>query len=365
MQNPRTDLQSVQQQARKITIEDVARVAKVHAATVSRALSGGTVAPATRLKVERVARELGYRPSAIAASMRSQRSNLIGVIVPDLGNPLFGPIVQCLERELRAAGLLTLVVQTPQEDARARREVVLALSEHKVAGLVISAAQTDDPMLDAAHELAMPVVLVNRGYGERRFAGVVNDDHESVRLVLDHLHELGHRRILHVAGPQTSSTGRARKEAFVQLARAPRFESAQVVEAQAFQRDAGREAMGEAIASGVRFTAVFAANDLLALGVLDALRAAGLEVPDSVSLVGHNDMPLVDLIDPPLTTVHIELEQMSRQATALLLDRLRDPAEAPTTRVLMPKLVVRASTGPVSTDRKPSEARRGPKSRNR
>ena len=335
----------MQDEVRNVTIEDVARVAKVHAGTVSRALTGGKVAPATRLKVERIAHEMGYRRNALAASLRSQRNNLIGVIVPDLGNPLFGPIVQGIERELRAAGLLTLVVQTPS-DAAARRDVVLALSEHKVAGLIVAAAECDDPMLEVAQQLAMPVVLVNRGYGERRFPGVVNDDHESVRLVLDHLYGLGHRRILHIAGPQTSSTGHARKEAFVQLAQRLGLDEAQVVDAVAFTRPAGYAATMQALFARPHPTAVFAANDMLALGALDALKAAALKVPSDVSLVGHNDMPLMDLIDPPLTTVHVEVEQMSRHATTMLLERLREPAEAPSIRVLLPRLVVRASSGP-------------------
>jgi LacI family transcriptional regulator len=189
----------------------------------------------------------------------------------------------------------------------------------------------------------LPTVLVNRGFGERRFASVVNDDQESVRLVLDHLVALGHRRIAHVAGPAGSSTGRARRQAFAALSRKHRL-ATQIVQAGAFTREAGFAAATKLLDKSFSSTAIFAANDLIALGVLDVLRARRLRVPSDVSVVGHNDMPLVDLIDPPLTTVRVAVEQMGRQAAQMLLDLLGTPTQGPVTRMLQPQLVVRGST---------------------
>ena len=330
-----------------VTIEDIARAAGVHPASVSRALRGigNKVSEQTRLKIERIAHELGYRPNAVAASLRTKQSNLVGVVVPDLGNPLFGPVVTGLELALREQGYMCLVVHTP-DDPSQRRELVAALAHRQVSGLLILAAETDDPLLAAAQEFALPTVLVNRGFGERRFASVVNDDHESVRLVLEHLASLGHRKIAHVAGPSNSSTGRARRQAFEELCAAMGL-SAQVTEARAFTREAGLAAALPLFAKARRSTAVFAANDLIALGVLDALRQHGLQVPKDISLVGHNDMPLVDLIAPPLTTVRVAVDQMSRQAAQLLLEQMKTPEQDPVTRVLSPRLVVRESTAPI------------------
>lgn len=330
-----------------VTIDDIARAAGVHPATVSRALRGvsGKVSPDKKAEIERIARELGYQPNVVAAALRTKQTDLAAIVVPDLGNPLFGPIVQQLERALRAHRLLCLVVQTPAEPAQ-RRELVLALANRQVAGLLILAAESDDPMLATAHERRLPAVLVNRGGGDRLFSSVVSDDRESVRLVLEHLAGLGHRAVAHLAGPSRSSTGRARREAFGALAPGFGLAAGPVVDAADFTRDAGRDAMQALLAEGPAPTAVFAANDLIALGALDVLRAHGLKVPADVSLVGHNDMPLVDLIDPPLTTVHVAVDQMSAQSASLFVDHLGDPALAPSTRVLMPTLVVRASTAP-------------------
>jgi LacI family transcriptional regulator len=328
------------------TLEDVAKAAGVHPASVSRALRGvgKKVSEETRLKIERIAKEMGYRPNTVAASLRTKQTNLIGIVVPDLANPLFGPIVQGLEVELRSQGLMCLVVQTPA-DRDQRKGVVEALATRQVSGLVILAAENDDPMLEAAQAFALPTVLVNRGHGERRFPSVVNDDRESVRLVLEHLVELGHKAIAHVAGPGRSSTGRARREAFEELARAMKIRPV-VVEASAFTRDAGFAAALELLGQrrSPPSTAIFAANDLIALGVLDALRQNGRSVPDDVSLVGHNDMPFMDLIAPPLTTVRIAVDQMSRQAAQLLIEHLKTPQQEATMRVLTPRLIVRGST---------------------
>ncbi len=334
---------------RAVTIADVAREAGVHPASVSRALRGieGKVSDETRKRIERVASALGYLPNAVAASLRTKRSNLVGVIVPDLGNPLFGPLVTGIELELRGRGFMCMVAHASEEIAGGD-ELIAAFAHRQVSGLLILAAAIGDSMLDEVRRYRLPTVLINRGLGNRRFSSVVNDDQESVRLVLDHLLELGHRRIAHVAGPADSSTGRGRRRAF--LARCRTLDiTAQVVEAAAFTRDGGRVAADHLLAGSFSSTAIFAANDLIALGVIDVLRAHRFKIPADVSVVGHNDMPLMDLIAPPLTTVRIDAEHMGRLGAQMLLARLDDPSSGARTRMLRPELVVRASTAPPRT----------------
>ena len=326
-----------------VTIADVASVAGVHPASVSRALRGITtkVSASTRERIERIAREMGYRPNAVAASLRTRQTNLVAVVVPDLGNPLFAPIVQGIEKALRKQGLLCLIVQPP-DGADERRDLVTALANRLVSGLLILSAEKHDAMLIEAKRLMLPTVLVNRGLGEQRFPSVVNDDKESVRLVLDHLTRLGHRAIAHVAGPRSSSTGSARRHGFEELC--VHFGvTGTVVEAKAFTREAGRAATEELLSRGV-VSAIFAGNDMIALGSLDALKEHGLAVPLDVSLVGHNDMPLVDLIAPPLTTVRVAVDEMARQAAQLLLEHMKMPTQTVSMRVLTPTLIVREST---------------------
>ncbi|HSV81622.1 MAG TPA: LacI family DNA-binding transcriptional regulator [Ramlibacter sp.] len=332
-----------------VTIEHIAHAAGVHPASVSRALRGvqGKVSAETRERIVQIARELGYQPNAVAASLRTKQTNLVAIVVPDVGNPLFGPIVQGLEAELRRHGYMSLMVQPP-EDPNERRAIILALANRNISGLMILAAESDDPMLQAVAERSLAAVLVNRGRGERRFSSVVNDDRESVRLVLEHLASLGHTRIGHISGPLASSTGRARRDAFVELAPGFGIQKPIVVEATAFTLPAGAAAARELWRRSAKPTAIFAANDLIALGALGVLREAGVRVPQEVSLVGHNDMPFLDLIDPPLTTVRVAADQMSRQSAQLLLELMREPQEPPSMRVLTPRLVVRGSTAPPS-----------------
>jgi len=332
-----------------VTIDDIARLAGVHPGSVSRALRGGNkkVSSETRARIERIAQDLGYRPNALAASLRTKQTNLIAIVLPDLANPNFAPIAQSVEAELSRHGLMCLLAQTPSS-AEGRRALIVALANRQIEGLLILAAEANDPMLDEAARLRLPTVLVNRGSTERRFSSVVNDDQESVHLIMDHLRSLGHTTVAHIAGPQESSTGQVRRAAYESLA-AQHGMAPVVVEAKSFTRDAGRLAATQLFESRFRGTAIFAANDLIALGVLDVLHARGLRVPGDVSLVGHNDMPLVDLINPPLTTVRVDFAEMGRQASQLVFEHIRNRDARPTTRLLIPSLVVRQSTGTAPT----------------
>jgi LacI family transcriptional regulator len=329
-----------------VTIDDVARAAGVHPATVSRALRGvaGKVSPAKRAEIEAVARQLGYQPNIVAASLRTKRTNIAAILVPDLANPLFAPLVKGLEQELRKHEMLALITQPPEE-GRERAHLVQELVMRQVSGLIILAAEDNDAMLEVAAQRKIPTVLVNRGLGERRFSSVVNDDHESVELVLAHLRSLGHERIAHIAGPGSSSTGLARKKAFIELTQQGDPDVSLIVEARAFTREEGLTAARQLFEqAGGRYSAIFASNDLLALGVLDWARETGLSVPADLSLVGHNDMPFIDIVQPPLTTVRIPLADMSRQAAQMFIDHVNSQGLATSTRMLRPTLVVRHST---------------------
>lgn len=328
-----------------MTIQDIAREADVHAATVSRALraQAGEVSEDTRRRILKIAKRLGYQPNAVAASLRTSQTNLVAIIVTDISNPVVGPIIQGIEARLREHDLLSLVVQTTR-DARARRDLIVQLASRRVSGLVVLSAEIDDPMLDEAAARGLPAVLVNRGFGERRFPFVVNDDRAGVRLVLEHLAALGHRRIAHVHGPLAASTGMERHRVFLELAPQLGFSRPVLVQAPQFTRDAGVAAGRELLRRSSKVTAVFASNDLLAVGVLQVLRAEGLRVPQDMSLVGYNDMPMVDLLEPPLTTVRVAVDRMSHDAARLMVQALKERTNAPQAIVLPPDLVVRAST---------------------
>ncbi len=169
-----------------------------------------------------------------------------------------------------------------------------------------------------------------------------------MKLAVEHLVALGHKRIAHLAGPQNVPTGLARRQGFEQALRDRALVPHGVIECERYSRDAGRTAMQRLLAESAGATAVVCCNDLVALGAYDALRAAGLRIPQDVSITGHNDMPLVDMIEPPLTTIRLPHRELGWRAAEMLLDRIgQSSAEAPSpsTVVLRPELVVRGSTG--------------------
>lgn len=347
---PRGDGRSYTPFMSKPTMKDVAARAGVDTSTVSRALNERTRQMLNGATVDRIiaaADELGYRPNVLARSLRTQRSQVIGMVVPDLTNPFFPPIVRGLEDRLDEYGY-TLIVTNTDNHLDRERQALQSLVERQVDGLVLAtshiAYETADPVV-----VAVPMVLVNRRSRDASVPFVVPDDDAAVRQAVAHLHELGHRRIAHLAGPQGVSTGRARLEAFTAACEEFGLTTPEIEVAEAFAAGPGARACERLLARGADVTAIFAANDLIAIGALKSLRAAGRRVPDDISLVGYNDMPFVDLIDPPLTTVRVPQYEMGCEAAELLLAALTD-GDGPASRaVTLPcHLQVRASTAAVA-----------------
>jgi LacI family transcriptional regulator len=331
--------------APRTTIADVAREAGVHPSTVSRALDPAArhrISTDVAARVADAAARLGYRPSALAAGLRSGRSQTIGVLVPDLTNPVFPPIVEAIERVLAEAGYVVLLAGTGGEPAR-ERLLLERMAAQGADGLILASAATGTEAAALTARLGLPAVLVNRRLPGAALPAVVSEDAAGMRLVVRHLLGLGHRRIAHLAGPRGVATAADRLRGFRDALREAGLEPAGVTAAGAYTREAGRDA-ARALLVGPRFTALACANDLLAIGALDALREAGRAVPRDVSLTGFNDMPLLDLLDPPLTSVRIQHAAMGGEAARLLLAALRGEATEARTLRLAPALVPRAST---------------------
>jgi LacI family transcriptional regulator len=337
----------------RVKLTDVARAAKVHPGTASRALSAGQrgqVSPETVARVVRAAERLGYVPNAQARALRTARSHLVGIVVPDITNPLFPPIVRGAEHVLTAAGYTVLLTDTDNDRDRERRQIE-SLRGRGVDGFIIATAQWDDPLLTDLASAGVPVVLANRSTAGSRWPYVGGDEQAGVRLAVQYLVGLGHRTIVHLAGPQNVSTGRERARAFRAAAKEFGLSTAEarVAVCHTYSEEQGETAMRRALrAPGPRVTGVVAGNDLIALGALDALAEAGLDCPGDVSVVGFNDMPFVDRIQPPLTTVRLPLQRMGGLAADLLITELESEGtqDAPTRALLGVDLVVRASTAP-------------------
>jgi LacI family transcriptional regulator len=335
-----------------VKLKDVASLARVHPATASRALNPETrllVSEDTAKRVLAAAAELGYQPNAVARSLRTRRSHTVGVLIPDLNNPLFPPIVRGLEDRLDAYGYVALIGNTDGDDVRERKVFEQMRARH-VDGYVLATAHLSNPLLNDAVRAGVPVVLMNRIAEDYSFPAVTVDNERGVKMVISHLTSLRHQKIACIAGPQDVSTGLARYRGFQSGMAAAGLEVAPglVSFARAFSIEEGRRCATEILAAGDEFTAFVAGNDMLAVGCYHALDQAGLSCPADVSVVGFNDMPFIDMLRPPLTTIAFSHYQVGTEAAQLLLDRLNGDTGLVKVLYLAPELIIRNSTAAIS-----------------
>jgi LacI family transcriptional regulator len=333
---------------RPATLRDVAAAARVHPATASRALNPETrilVSEETARRVTAAAARLGYRPNPVARSLRTRRSHTVGVLIPDLNNPLFPPIVRGLEDKLAAAGYVALLGNT-DADAGRERLIFEQMRARHVDGFVLATATLHDQLLAEAAAADLPVVLMNRLSQDYSFPSVSVDNEQGARMAVTHLARLGHTRIAHIAGPQEASTGVSRLRGFRDgmAAHSLQVEENLIAYSGKYTVEDGTRCCRELLSGPGGFTAVAAANDMLAVGCYSALDEAGLQCPDDVSVIGFNDMPFIDKLRPPLTTVRFPHYQLGTEAAQLLLERIGEADGPVKILYLAPELVVRGST---------------------
>ncbi len=323
---------------------DVARRAGVSRALVSLVMRGSNhVAPESRAKVLAAAEELGYRPNAYARSLAGRQNRTIGVLINDVSNPYFGGMYAYLAREAEGAGLDLLVA--PGWRAPARESALLdTLLEHQVAGLLLLSPTMRESRLQA-YCTASPTVVIGR---EISFSGVdvvTIDESLSARLVIDHLSGLGHERIAHITGGGDNRPALDRAAAYRRAMRA-RGLTPTVVPGY-FAPDGGRAGAQELLRQGDLPTAIFAANDLVAVGAIGHLRSVGLRVPEDISVVGYDDSQIASLDIVGLTSVRQPLERFGELAIELLLERMAGRRQGTRIERIPPELVVRGTTAPV------------------
>jgi LacI family transcriptional regulator len=330
----------------------VAAVANVHPSTASRALNPQTrnrVNAATVARVLAAAKDVGYEPNSLARGLRTSRTFTIGMLIPDLTNPLFPPIVKGIEDRLSKDGY-TLVLANTDYDVEREAAIARGMIARQVDGLVLATARREYPLVHDLLAAGVKVVLVNRTMEHAPVAAVTGDEHVGIGLAVEHLVGLGHRAIAYVGGDADASTGLGRYDAFVSRLREEGvpLDPDLVAHAEHFHEEPGAAAFAGLLDRGKRFTAVVAANDRLALGCYDVLRERGLRIPADVSVIGYNDIQFADKFDPPLTTIRVPHHQIGVKAAQLILEALGDGDAPPLTLRLTPTLVVRASTAPPS-----------------
>jgi len=328
-------------------LRDIAQKLGVHTSTVSRALNPrtrGLVTPDLAQKIADAAASLNYRPNYIASSLRTRRNMTVGVVLPDIQNATFPILVHAIEATLAPENYLTLVSHAsssyPSQDV-----IVDQLESRRVDGLILATARRHEPLLRFAAANGVPLVTITRAEEDLAVSSVINDDLLSMTKAVRHLAELGHKRIAHLGGPADTAMGRIRWAGFQMAMRAAGLIPAGMVDTAFNTREEGRGAMDRLLA-GDPFTAVVAAHDMLAIGCLDVMKQRGIRCPQDISLTGHNDMPLVDMLTTPLTTVRIDYQRMGTEAAKLMLQRLADPEALSINLALKPELVVRRSTAP-------------------
>jgi len=333
---------------RRVTLKDVAKAADVHVSTASRALdpkSRHLIGPSVLQRILKISQELGYRHNAAAVALRTARSNTIGLVVPDLTNPIFPPIIRGVEDSLAKYGLHALIGNT---DGDMNREEVLVanLQERGVDGFMLASVELQDKTVSKLLSEQVPIVTVNRRVGDENVSSVVPDEADGIKRALTHLASLGHRNIAAIAGPQHLSTGADRHAAFEQHRKAldlPEHPDL-IVFARNYIEAEGERCVEELLVKNQRFTAIVCANDRLAIGAIGALSRRGIECPADVSVTGFNDMPMVDRLKPPLTTVRIEQYKIGFQAGELLARTINGEERQGVHIVLPVDLVIRGST---------------------
>ena len=310
---------------------------------------------------------LGYRPNPVARSLRTRRSHSVGVLIPDLNNPIFPPIVRGLEDKLAAAGYVALLGNTDADASRGRRLFEQMRARH-VDGFVLATVTLHDQLLAEATAAELPVVLMNRIAQDHSFPSVSVDNEQGSRMTVTHLARLGHTRIAHIAGPQEASTGVGRLRGFRDGMASHGLEVDEDLIAYAgkYTVEEGARCGRELLAGHSDITAVAAANDMLAVGCYAALEEAGRQCPDDISVIGFNDMPFIDRLRPALTSVRFPHYQLGTEAAQLLLERINGGGGPVKILYLAPELIVRGSTAepvpvsaPVPLRRVPSRPARG------
>jgi LacI family transcriptional regulator len=296
--------------------------------------------------VTEAAERLGYRPNSVARSLRTRRSHTIGVLIPDLNNPLFPPIIRGIEDRLGEHGYVALIGNTDADPGKERLVFDQMRARH-VDGFVLATATLNSPILAEAAQAGLPLVLVNRTAQDYPFSSVSVDNEQGVRASVAHLISLGHTRIGHIAGPQDISTGAARLGGYLEAmsSHGLAVNSGDIVYATGYTVEDGLRCGRELLGGTDDLTAVVAANDMLAVGCYGALDALGLRCPEDVSVIGFNDMPFVDRLHPPLSTVRFPHYQLGTEAARLLIERIESGEGSPVKILyLAPELIARGST---------------------
>ena len=331
-----------------VTIKDIARRAGVSHATVSRALHGSPlISVATSQRIRQIAAELGYQPSVAARSLKTNRSQVLGVIVSHIADPFFSEILQGIDEVAQQVGY-SLFIAASQHSLERERAIVKTMREHRVDGVIICSTPFSAEQSQLLASYKTPLVVINNQSAEDYRYSIYHDDLDGSQQVTQHLLDLGHKRIAYLGSSFSGRTNDQRLSGYKERMQAAGLSVPEgfVHGVQANNPETGRAAVDHFLALPERPTAVFCFNDMLATGVLRGLRRAGLRVPEDCSVAGFDNITFSAYTNPPLTTFNQPKHEIGIQAARLLLELLGPEGESHlrTVRALRGQLLVREST---------------------
>jgi len=330
----------------KVTSVDVARIAGVSQSTVSRTLAdgGSKVTAATRARVLAAAAELGYTPNAIARSLITRQTNIVGIVATNLGSPFQPYVVEKFLGALQQMGRQALVFTAPPDQEV--DDILPLILQYRVDGLIITSATLSSARLEAHARERTPIILFNRSMPGEHITTVCCDNVQGGRMVADRLVDAGHRRFACIVGSLNWSTARDRVRGFVERL-AERGASPPLRVQALYSYTAGHEAAGVLLERDDPPDALFCGSDIVALGALDYARARGIRVPDDLSVIGFDDIPMASWAAYALTTIRQPVDEMIAATLEMLAERIADPTMPTATRVFPVTHVERGSVRPV------------------
>ncbi|MEP6850258.1 MAG: LacI family DNA-binding transcriptional regulator [Acidobacteriota bacterium] len=331
-------------------IKDIAREAGVSTATVSHVINKTKyVSDETREKVQKAIKKFNYHPNAHAQMLALGRSKMIGLLVSDISNPFFPEIIKSIEAGVFASGYNLILLNTNYDTERAV-EYVQRLIQMKVAGIILMTAEFDQALIDEAKKKKTSIVFHDLGIVGERMSNIILDYAVGIDEAVQHLVSLGHTNIVHIAGAREIHSAGVRRQAFLDSMKRylPKEKRPKIYEGD-FRFEGGRRAASQVLAEKVRPTAVIVANDLMALGAMQEFKAAGLHVPQDISIVGFDDISFASLSEPALTTVCSPRVEIGRRAFEALMLTVDKPHQMGIEVRVPTYLINRESTAPPRT----------------
>jgi len=327
------------------SMKDVARLAKVSVSTVSRVISRSVpVDEKTRLQVEKAIRKLQFKPNLLASGLRSKSGQVIGLAVPEILHPSFNAIIKYVEESVRSEGL-QLILGNTHNDFEIEAQFIESLVRRHVDGIIFSRVSDQSSILHVVNKSHVPVVVLDRALDTEDIPTVVLDNYKAGVLAAEHLVMLGHRKIACVAGHSNILLSRERLSGFSDTLRQHGIQLGhdRVYEGN-FRYETGKEAVQKFFTDGVEITAIWAQSDLIAFGAMAELERMGIAVPESISVMGLDDIEFARIAVPALTTVKQPFEDMCRKAVELIMLQTRKEKLPSKRFVLAPELIVRNTT---------------------